>query len=119
MTPSSQVCIARCPEHGLHGERQECFVCGGPVEQVLMAPAEVMGPKLERILLRAQDDVDTLAAERDELRRGGRIRAAISPAEQAEHCAGCGAEDPRHCIDRAWWCDLREFCDVYDLDAGP
>lgn len=28
--------IARCPEHGLHGERDECFVCGGPVEQVRM-----------------------------------------------------------------------------------
>jgi hypothetical protein len=26
--------IARCPEHGLHGERQECFECGTPVEQV-------------------------------------------------------------------------------------
>lgn len=28
--------IARCPEHGLHGERASCFVCGGPVEQVQM-----------------------------------------------------------------------------------
>jgi hypothetical protein len=26
--------IARCPEHGLHGERQDCFECGTPVEQV-------------------------------------------------------------------------------------
>jgi len=26
--------IARCSEHGLHGHRQECFVCGGEVEQV-------------------------------------------------------------------------------------
>lgn len=31
--------IAYCPEHGLHGERQECFVCGGPVERVEMVPA--------------------------------------------------------------------------------
>jgi hypothetical protein len=30
------VYIARCPEHGLHGERTECFVCGGEVEQVAM-----------------------------------------------------------------------------------
>jgi hypothetical protein len=28
--------IARCPTHGLHGERDECHVCGGPVEQVAM-----------------------------------------------------------------------------------
>ena len=33
------VYIARCPEHGLHGERTECFVCGGPVERVAMTPA--------------------------------------------------------------------------------
>lgn len=28
--------IARCPEHGLHGDRIDCFVCQGPVEQVAM-----------------------------------------------------------------------------------
>jgi hypothetical protein len=28
------VYIARCPVHGLHGERHECFICGGPVERV-------------------------------------------------------------------------------------
>lgn len=32
--------IARCPEHGLHGCRQECFVCGGPVEQVPMVEVD-------------------------------------------------------------------------------
>lgn len=36
--PSTVVSIARCAEHGLHGERTACFVCGGPVEQVAMAP---------------------------------------------------------------------------------
>jgi hypothetical protein len=35
------VSIARCPEHGLHGERDACFVCGGPVEQVAMVDAAV------------------------------------------------------------------------------
>lgn len=28
--------VARCPEHGLHGRRDTCFECGGPVEQVPM-----------------------------------------------------------------------------------
>jgi hypothetical protein len=32
--------IARCPEHGLHGERDECFVCGGEVEQVPFVPLD-------------------------------------------------------------------------------
>lgn len=34
--PPETVYIARCPEHGLHGCRQECFECRGPVEQVPM-----------------------------------------------------------------------------------
>lgn len=37
------VYIAKCAEHGLHGERSECYVCGGEVEQVAMVPlAEVV-----------------------------------------------------------------------------
>lgn len=40
----SIVNIARCPEHGLHGERTECFVCGGPVEQEAMVPAVAVEP---------------------------------------------------------------------------
>jgi hypothetical protein len=32
--------IARCPEHGIHGERTECFVCEMPVEQVAMVEHE-------------------------------------------------------------------------------
>jgi hypothetical protein len=38
-TVGQTIHIARCPEHGLHGERKECFVCGGAVEQVAMVPA--------------------------------------------------------------------------------
>lgn len=34
------VFIAKCSIHGLHGDRSECFVCGGPVEQVAMVPAQ-------------------------------------------------------------------------------
>lgn len=30
--------IAYCPEHGLHGDRAECFVCGLPVQQITMVP---------------------------------------------------------------------------------
>jgi hypothetical protein len=44
--------IARCPEHGLHGERPACFVCGGEVEQVPMVPASEVAryrAALERI----------------------------------------------------------------------
>lgn len=34
--PPGIVDVARCPEHGLHGQRDTCFECGGPVEQVAM-----------------------------------------------------------------------------------
>jgi len=37
--PADTVYIARCPNHGLHGQRDKCYVCGGPVEQVAMVPA--------------------------------------------------------------------------------
>lgn len=36
--------IARCSEHGLHGERTECFVCRGPVEQVAMVALDPAPP---------------------------------------------------------------------------
>jgi hypothetical protein len=39
-TQARVIYIARCPEHGLHGERDECFVCGGEVEQVPFVPLE-------------------------------------------------------------------------------
>lgn len=56
----STVLIARCPEHGLHGERAECFVCGGPVEQVPMLPADYFNRDeidwLQSAARRAADD---------------------------------------------------------------
>lgn len=38
----AELYVARCAIHGLHGERTECYVCGGPVEQVPMV--ELEGP---------------------------------------------------------------------------
>lgn len=31
-------CVARCPVHGIHGQRTECFECGGEVEQLEVVP---------------------------------------------------------------------------------
>lgn len=50
--------IARCAKHGLHGERQVCFVCGGPVEQVAMvlaAEAQRLRVALQQISSRSTD----------------------------------------------------------------
>lgn len=38
MAEAPSVNIARCPTHGLHGCRDRCFECGGPVEQIAMVP---------------------------------------------------------------------------------
>jgi NTP pyrophosphatase (non-canonical NTP hydrolase) len=59
--------IARCPEHGLHGERDECFVCGGPVEKVPMVEA-VQPPQLPDVHVEA----------------GARILAEIESGEGAQ-----------------------------------
>lgn len=42
MSTDPVVLVARCPTHGLHGLRQQCYVCDGPVEQVPMLPLEEM-----------------------------------------------------------------------------
>lgn len=46
--------IAYCPEHGLHGERDECFVCHRLVEQVQMVPVHTAA-KAWRALERVRD----------------------------------------------------------------
>lgn len=38
---SAVVYFANCPEHGLHGERDECFVCGKPVDHVAYVRADL------------------------------------------------------------------------------
>jgi hypothetical protein len=35
---TTPVNIARCPKHGLHGQRSTCYACGDHVEQVPMVP---------------------------------------------------------------------------------
>lgn len=49
MGPRDVVNIARCPEHGLHGCRETCFVCGVSVEQVPMVPDTLAMEALNRV----------------------------------------------------------------------
>lgn len=73
--------IARCPVHGLHGERSECFVCNGPVEQAPMVSIDVL-----RRLLAAVENTQgsTVMGDEAELRYGGdeydELTAAVSAA---------------------------------------
>lgn len=52
--------FARCPDHGLHGERAECFVCGGPVERVPFIPVDVF-VEVARALIMAWEELEQLA----------------------------------------------------------
>ncbi len=76
------VSIARCPEHGLHGERTDCFVCGGDVEQVRMVELRLdqhdrwphltadqtrwLNEVWEDMVIPALEQVDTMRRERDD-----------------------------------------------------
>lgn len=76
--------IARCPDHGLHGARPECFICGGPVEQVAMVPAGSLDAALERA-------VDALMADSGLPRYGGH-RATVERRQRIALAAAFGAD---------------------------
>lgn len=62
-TPAAVYLIAECPEHGLHGQREECFVCGKPVRQVRMvlaSEAERLAAALEASLKPEPDEGEGL-----------------------------------------------------------
>jgi hypothetical protein len=63
----SIVTIARCPDHGLHGQRTECYACGGPVEQVEMIPAGYFSRDELELLEAAVQLASLLAQDADEL----------------------------------------------------
>jgi len=67
---STSFLVAECPTHGLHGCREHCFECGGPVKQVKVVrycdyeKARAQGAEEERERL-AQDEkfIERLAFE--------------------------------------------------------
>lgn len=85
------VYVARCPQHGLHGCRDTCFECDGPVEQVPMV--EVKGAASMRVMVMNEQEAELVRreggepviasteVERDLLRHGGRICPDCTYAE--------------------------------------
>lgn len=61
------VYIAKCDEHGLHGEREECFTCGGPVEHVTYVRAD-MHLQVSAANGRKAEEIKRLNAENTRLR---------------------------------------------------
>lgn len=92
MPDNGIVHIAWCPKHGLHGERQECFLCGGPVEQIPMVHAVAVGEGNANEARRLQSEVYKLAAERDELQtRLDAIDDELAEARKSKTLRNCGA----------------------------
>jgi hypothetical protein len=60
------VFIARCPEHGLHGDRQDCFECGGSVEQVEMVEAAKLTRYMEEVVADARNQIRQIAENADD-----------------------------------------------------
>lgn len=56
MADLEPIAIARCPTHGLHGARETCFQCGGPVEQAGVIPVERVRPLYEALLYLADEE---------------------------------------------------------------
>lgn len=59
----SIVNIARCPLHGLHGAREECFTCGDPVEQIPMIAADAVQAVIDKCRDLRQQSVDNARRE--------------------------------------------------------
>jgi hypothetical protein len=78
--------IARCPEHGIHGERDECFVCGGPVQKLPMV------------------DAFTLV---EAIQRTAEAMSALGVAQAAMY-------EARHCLTPGMRAGTAEACDALD-----
>jgi hypothetical protein len=77
------IAVARCPQHGLHGLRSECFECNGEVEQVVYIE---------------EGRVRVICDERDRLRaENERLRVLIGRAPHASHCEASVALFPGSC----------------------
>jgi hypothetical protein len=109
--------VAYCSEHGLHGERSECFVCGGEVEQVAMVAAEdaLIGPETlfcldcegragpscadyhghgvatlaELMDAYSNPGADCTACERLRERINAELARAVKPVERDRHMPAC------------------------------
>jgi hypothetical protein len=73
--------IAECPDHGLHGERERCFICSAPCRQVEMIPTDVV-PKLTALVSGAQEFLEATAASHYLMTSGqkealDKLRAAV------------------------------------------
>lgn len=83
--------IARCPQHGLHGERDTCFECGRAVDQV---PMVELGPDFRfgpNSLIVDRDRAVAMARENQKLWKALGAIEGLSEAAQAASDAMTGA----------------------------
>lgn len=66
--------IAKCAEHGLHGERDECFVCGEPCAQIGYVRADQY-TRLLSLIKNTERERDRLRAENKALKGSWEVDA--------------------------------------------
>lgn len=78
--------IARCPEHGIHGERDECFVCGGSVQQLPMIHAATLVEAVQRT-------AEAMSALNVALATLAEVRGHLTPGMRAGTAEACALID--------------------------
>lgn len=78
--------IARCEEHGIHGQRATCFACGGHVQQLPMV-------HVADLIESAQRNAEVLSALNVALLALGEARGHLTPGMRAGTSEACSVLD--------------------------
>ncbi len=119
MSDEEAVYIARCPEHGLHGERKDCFVCGGPVEQVPMVPAKANVRYFLDRAVAAEDRAEKAEEHVERLRRAVSAAMAMDPTTASQALSWIGrAENAERLVERVLLHVKQRSLSTTDLPPG-
>jgi hypothetical protein len=80
------VFVAHCPEHGLHGERDTCFVCGGSVQHVPMI-------HVIELVKQTQRTAEAMSALGVALNAMAEVRNCLTPGMRAGTAEACSTLD--------------------------
>lgn len=101
--------VARCPEHGVHGQRETCFECGGSVKQITVVPVAASVSMSEAASDRLRAALAVLVAIEDR-------QQAVGPASSARGGLRAVADEIREVSDA--WIEARAALDAAPVSVG-